>query len=206
MTDWSEIIAERTAQMKNLRGGTPDVMRAFSDIAQAALAGKALDGKTKELIALGISVAIRCDDFIAFHAKAALRQGATRDEVIEALGMAVYMGAGPSVMYATTHSTHSHNLKQLVLKRFKNLPARKLCNQKRWNQLILHADARDAGARSAFRLRRDSTSALCRSGNDTISVRVDVHQIGLTALRPKRTYAGLLHLSKVTYTVANTTL
>ena len=67
MTDWSEIIAKRTAQMKNLRGGTPDVMKAFSDIAQAALAGKALDGKTKELIALGISVAIRCDDCIAFH-------------------------------------------------------------------------------------------------------------------------------------------
>jgi AhpD family alkylhydroperoxidase len=101
MKDWVEIIAERSAQMKNLRGGTPDVMKAFSDIAQAALAGKALDGKTKELIALGISVAIRCDDCIAFHAKAALRQGATREEVIEALGMAVYMGAGPSVMYAT---------------------------------------------------------------------------------------------------------
>jgi AhpD family alkylhydroperoxidase len=65
------------------------------------LAAKALDGKIKELIALGISVAIRCDDCIAFHAKAALKQGASREEVIEALGMAIYMGAGPSVMYAT---------------------------------------------------------------------------------------------------------
>ena len=60
-----------------------------------------LTEKTKELIALGISVAIRCDDCIAFHAKAALKQGANREEVMEALGMAVYMGAGPSVMYAT---------------------------------------------------------------------------------------------------------
>ena len=76
-------------------------MKAFSNIANAALATKALDGKTKELIALGISVAIRCDDCIAFHAKAALKQGASREEVMEALGMAVYMGAGPSVMYAT---------------------------------------------------------------------------------------------------------
>ena len=77
------------------------MMKAFSNIANAALATKALDGKTKELIALGISVAIRCDDCIAFHAKAALKQGASREEVMEALGMAVYMGAGPSVMYAT---------------------------------------------------------------------------------------------------------
>jgi AhpD family alkylhydroperoxidase len=76
-------------------------MKAFSHIAHAALAAKALDGKTKELIALGISVAIRCDDCIAFHAKAALKQGASREEVMEALGMAIYMGAGPSVMSAT---------------------------------------------------------------------------------------------------------
>lgn len=45
------------------------MMKAFSNIANAALSAKALDGKTKELIALGISVAIRCDDCIVFHAK-----------------------------------------------------------------------------------------------------------------------------------------
>ena len=60
-----------------------------SAIAQSALALKALDGKTKELIALGICVAVRCDDCIAFHAKAALEQGASRAEVAEALAMAV---------------------------------------------------------------------------------------------------------------------
>jgi AhpD family alkylhydroperoxidase len=70
-------------------------------MAQAATASKALDAKTKELIALGIAVAVRCDDCIAFHAKAAVEQGATRDEVSETLGMAIYMGAGPSVMYAS---------------------------------------------------------------------------------------------------------
>jgi AhpD family alkylhydroperoxidase len=51
-------------------------------------------------VALGISVAVRCDDCIAFHAKAAVEQGATREEVMETLGMAIYMGAGPSTMYA----------------------------------------------------------------------------------------------------------
>jgi AhpD family alkylhydroperoxidase len=76
-------------------------MKAFSNIAQAALAPKALDCKTKELIAIAIAVSIRCDDCIAFHVKAAFAQGASRDEVAEALGMAIYIGAGPSVMYAS---------------------------------------------------------------------------------------------------------
>ena len=76
-------------------------MKAFSNIAQAALASKSLEGKTKELIALAISVAVRCDDCIGFHVKSAIEQGATREEVIETLGMAIYMGTGPSVMYAS---------------------------------------------------------------------------------------------------------
>jgi len=101
MKDWPQTVAELTTHLRDLRGGAADVMKGFSSIASAALAAKALDGKTKELIALGISVAIRCDDCIAFHAKAALKQGASREEVMEALGMAIYMGAGPSVMYAT---------------------------------------------------------------------------------------------------------
>ena len=101
MKNWPQTVAELTSQLRNLRGGAPEVMKAFGNIAQAALAPKALDFKTKELIALGIAVAIRCDDCIAFHVKAALQQGASREEVTEALGMAVYMGAGPSVMYAT---------------------------------------------------------------------------------------------------------
>ena len=101
MRDWPQTVAELTSQLRDLRGGAPEVMKAFANIAQAALAPKALDGKTKELIALGIAVAIRCDDCIAFHVKAALQQGASREEVTDALGMAIYMGAGPSVMYAT---------------------------------------------------------------------------------------------------------
>jgi AhpD family alkylhydroperoxidase len=101
MKNWPEMTKELTAQVQNLRGGAPDVLKAFSNIAQAALAPKALEGKTKELIALAISVAVRCDDCIGFHVKAAIKQGATREEVMETLGMAIYMGAGPSVMYAS---------------------------------------------------------------------------------------------------------
>jgi AhpD family alkylhydroperoxidase len=101
MKSWPETIIELSAQLRNLRSGAPEVMKAFANIAQSALAPKALDRKTKELIAVGISVAIRCDDCIGCHVKAALEQGASREEVIEALAMAIYMGAGPSVMYAT---------------------------------------------------------------------------------------------------------
>ena len=100
-TNWPEMTKDLSAQLKNVRSGAPDVMKAFSAVAQAALAPKALDAKTKELIALAISVAIRCDDCIAFHAKAAVELGASRDEVLETLGLAIYMGAGPSVMYAS---------------------------------------------------------------------------------------------------------
>jgi AhpD family alkylhydroperoxidase len=101
MNNWPQLAKELSALLRNLRGGTPEVMKAFAAIAQAATLSKALDAKTKELIALGIAVAVRCDDCIAFHAKAASEQGATRDEVSETLGMAIYMGAGPSVMYAS---------------------------------------------------------------------------------------------------------
>ncbi len=98
--DWIGMTQDLRAGLREMRKGAPDVMKAFAGIAQAALQKDALDTKTKELIALAISVATRCDDCIAFHAKAAVDQGATSDEIHETLGMAIYMGAGPSVMYA----------------------------------------------------------------------------------------------------------
>lgn len=99
--DWPSTTKDLAAELRNLRGGASEVMKHFAAIAQAALAPKALDAKTKELIALAISVAVRCDDCIAFHTKAAVERGASREEVLETLGMAIYMGAGPSAMYAS---------------------------------------------------------------------------------------------------------
>lgn len=98
--DWPEMAAELSGAIKQARLGAPDVMKAFSAMAQAATQSGALDARTKELIALAIAVAIRCDGCVAFHAKAALDHGASRDEVMETMGMALYMGAGPSLMYA----------------------------------------------------------------------------------------------------------
>ena len=98
--DWSDMTKELSATLREMRGGAPEVMKAFASMAQTALQAKALDTKTKELIALAISVATRCDDCIAFHAKAAVAQGASSDEIFETLGMADLHGRGPSVMYA----------------------------------------------------------------------------------------------------------
>jgi AhpD family alkylhydroperoxidase len=101
MTNWPEQTKQTIAHLRTLRSGASEVMKAFANMAQAATAPKALDTKTKELIALGIAVAARCDDCIGFHVKAAMEHGATRQEIDETLGMAIYMGAGPSVMYAS---------------------------------------------------------------------------------------------------------
>jgi len=70
--DWPELMKAVTADVRQLRAGAPDVMKAFGAMAMAAGVAKALDAKTKELIALAIGVSTRCDDCIAFHAKAAL--------------------------------------------------------------------------------------------------------------------------------------
>ena len=75
MTDWPEMTKELSPRLRDLRQAMPEVMKAFSAVSQAALAPQALDTKTKELIALAIAVALRCDDCIAFHVKAALQQG-----------------------------------------------------------------------------------------------------------------------------------
>jgi AhpD family alkylhydroperoxidase len=99
--NWPELTKQLSGMLRDLRTGNPEVMKAFAGLAQAALAPKALDTKTKELIALAIGVATRCDDCIAFHAKAAVDHGASEGEVLETLAMSIYMGAGPSVMYAS---------------------------------------------------------------------------------------------------------
>jgi AhpD family alkylhydroperoxidase len=75
-------------------------MQGFGALAKAATAPGAVDPKTKELIALSIGVTQRCDGCIGYHGKALAELGASREEVAEVLGMCVYMGGGPALMYA----------------------------------------------------------------------------------------------------------
>ncbi len=98
--EYKEITSEISSYMGELRKLIPDAMLSFSALGRAALQTNALDEKSKELIAITLGVASHCDGCLGFHAKALARLGATREEVAEALGMAIYMGGGPSVMYA----------------------------------------------------------------------------------------------------------
>jgi AhpD family alkylhydroperoxidase len=98
--DYPQLTAAVSAHLAPLRKDVAPVMKAFSDLGKAALTPGALDEKTKELIALGISVAARCDDCIGFHVRTLARLGASTAEIEETLGVAIYMGGGPSAMYA----------------------------------------------------------------------------------------------------------
>ena len=97
---YPEITQRISSNLKALRSDISDTMQVFSAMAQAATKDGVLDKKTKELIALAIGVSTRCDGCIGFHVKALVELGATKQEIEETLGMAVYMGGGPSLMYA----------------------------------------------------------------------------------------------------------
>lgn len=97
---YRETIRSVSASIAKLRADIPDVMKGWSALSHSALNDGALDKKTKELIALALGVAAHCDACLGYHVQALVRLGATRDEVEEALGVAVYMGGGPSLMYA----------------------------------------------------------------------------------------------------------
>ena len=99
--DYVKILADLNDTFSGLTEGMPDVMAGYIAMSSAAKADGYLDNKTKELIATAIGVAVRCDSCIASHTKAAGQQGASREELLEALGVAVFMGGGPSVVYAS---------------------------------------------------------------------------------------------------------
>jgi len=98
--DYKQITKDISSSLAKLRAEAPELMKGFSDLSQAATKDGVLDKKTKELIALALGVAARCDGCLGFHTQTLVKLGATKQEVIETLGMAVYMGGGPSLMYA----------------------------------------------------------------------------------------------------------
>ncbi|NBX84385.1 MAG: carboxymuconolactone decarboxylase family protein [Gammaproteobacteria bacterium] len=101
MTDsYTQVTQNISTELGKMRKEMPDVMNGFSQLAQAALKEGALDKKTKELIAMALAVANRCPGCIGFHAQALIKLEASREEFLEMLGMAIYMGGGPSLMYA----------------------------------------------------------------------------------------------------------
>lgn len=97
---YADITAHINRGILKLRQAQPDALAGFSAMAKGAMKDGALSELHKELIALAIGVAGHCDGCIGFHAKALAKLKAPRDQVMEALAVAVYMGGGPSLMYA----------------------------------------------------------------------------------------------------------
>ena len=93
-------MAETLAHIGQLSKEIPDTVEGFNKMGEAAKASGALDEKTKEIMALGIAIATRCDSCIGFHVKSLVRLGLTRAELCEALAMVTYMGGGPSYAFS----------------------------------------------------------------------------------------------------------
>lgn len=99
-TDFRELNARLLKGITRLRESAPGTMGGIAEMAGAASTDGKLDAKTKELIALAISVGIRSDNCIAFHARAAVELGASRGEAEEAIALAVYLGGGSVILAA----------------------------------------------------------------------------------------------------------
>ncbi len=82
-----------------LRAAIPDVMAGYTALHNAAFAEGALTAKTKELIALAISITRECDGCIAAHGRGAARRGASAEEVAEMIGVAIAMNGGPGTVW-----------------------------------------------------------------------------------------------------------
>lgn len=78
----------------------PETMAAVGALSRSVKDGGVLGVKEKEFVALGIAVAVRCEDCIVFHVAALHKAGATRAELADVLAMCIQMGGGPAVMYA----------------------------------------------------------------------------------------------------------
>ncbi|MBY6201330.1 carboxymuconolactone decarboxylase family protein [Maritalea mobilis] len=97
---WTDKAKDMRNDLRALNRTIPDATKGFGTLSKAVKDGGVLDVKTKEFVALGISIAVRCEPCIIFHVEAAINAGTTREELGDVLAMAVQMGGGPSLMYA----------------------------------------------------------------------------------------------------------
>ncbi len=99
MRNYLQIADEFHAGFGRLSQDLKGPAQAFHELMGAATAEGALSTKVKELIAFGIAITVRCDGCLAHHAKAVIDAGASRQEVMEMIGVALMMGGGPSAVY-----------------------------------------------------------------------------------------------------------
>lgn len=100
MLDWNEYQKELMARIGQIAATSPDILRGYRALSDAGAKTAKLDAKTRELISLAVAVSLRCDGCIIVHTDAALKSGATKDEIIEALGVAISVNAGAALVYS----------------------------------------------------------------------------------------------------------
>jgi AhpD family alkylhydroperoxidase len=100
MMDWNEYRKQVGAAVADIAKISPDTVRGYSQISGAAGKTGHLDAKTRELIALAVAVTRQCDGCITVHIDAAVKAGATREELMDALSVAVAMNAGAALVYS----------------------------------------------------------------------------------------------------------
>lgn len=98
--DWFTKLDGCREGLRNLNKAIPEAAQAFGALGKAVKQGGVLDFKHKEFIALGIAVAVRCEDCIGLHVETLVKAGATREELSDVLAMSIQMGGGPAMMYA----------------------------------------------------------------------------------------------------------
>lgn len=97
--NWTDELDTSSANLATLRQLQPDLAKGFTALHHGSMGAGALGLKEKELIALAIGIAKQCADCIGFHVRAAIKAGASREEVAETISVAVMMGGGPAFMY-----------------------------------------------------------------------------------------------------------
>ena len=100
MMNWLEYRKELLSRIGEFGKLSPDTLAGYQTLSKAGNKTNQLDAKTRELIALAVSVTTRCDGCITVHTGEALRHGATREEIAEALGVAVALNAGSAMVYS----------------------------------------------------------------------------------------------------------
>jgi len=100
MLDWTAYKAQLTKIIPSFAKLTPDSLKGYQVLSDANKANSKLGEKTRQLISIAIAVTTRCDGCITFHTDAALKAGATREEIAEALGVAMAMNAGAAFVYS----------------------------------------------------------------------------------------------------------
>lgn len=100
MHDWNGYRKQLAAGVKELGETTPDTVKGYMALSGAGQKKDLLGPKIRELIALAVAVTARCDGCITVHTEAAIKNGATRDEIAEALGVAVAVNAGAALVYS----------------------------------------------------------------------------------------------------------